>query len=550
MQKKLDKISLAVFFIFVLLAFGMLADTTKYRTPRYIDYINCNRLYGNLEYVNLKTNESGVVEQGESVKNVGKNDTVRFTLEIAEPIRKYESITFRTDFLLVKVYSGDRVIYSYGDEEAFPSYLHSVGTRWHSIFLESGFSGKIYVDLKADSTGHDILLGPVYKTTSGAFFYNMIEQEAGYFVISFIVLFVGIIVCAISIILFFQRLTAAKFVALGLLTMWGGLWLISDNAIVAAFAASPSAVYIFNNMFHFSIVIPFILYIRLAYNPRGKEALKILFYVDVLFFSVATLLQLLGVCDYSELSFINSIITHTNVLVAFSTLVYDYYKNRERSVMFFFASIIAFLGFLVPNVITRDADMRFEPSFLVFITIITIDALFKFKDLLLMKNNQEHLVKLAYKDSLTGIRNRTAYNELVNFHYNKLDEINNFGVIVCDLNNLKTLNDVYGHNIGDLAILAASREICVTFSMFDVFRVGGDEFIVITKNYPKEFVEDLVQEINKLTIPLETPLGEKLISISAGVSFYDKAKDENVDDIIHRADKDMYRNKRTNKIKR
>ena len=91
---------------------------------------------------------------------------------------------------------------------------------------------------------------------------------------------------------------------------------------------------------------------------------------------------------------------------------------------------------------------------------------------------------LAYTDSLTGAKSRHAYVELEmkmdeSISYKKLTK---FAVVVFDINGLKKINDTLGHEYGDMLIIDAAGIMRNVFSTEHVFRIGGDEFIVVIEN--------------------------------------------------------------------
>ena len=88
---------------------------------------------------------------------------------------------------------------------------------------------------------------------------------------------------------------------------------------------------------------------------------------------------------------------------------------------------------------------------------------------------------MANTDSMTGVRNKHAYSaqeELINSQIES-GEIEKLAVIVGDINGPKVVNDTQGHAAGDQLIKDASAMICAHFVHGAVFRVGGDEFVVI-----------------------------------------------------------------------
>ena len=158
----------------------------------------------------------------------------------------------------------------------------------------------------------------------------------------------------------------------------------------------------------------------------------------------------------------------------------------------------------------------------------------------------QHL--LAYRDSLTGLRNTTSYKVWVT-DFDK--EIENkqarFGVVVLDMNYLKEANDRYGHDVGNKLILAAAQTISDVFKRSPVFRIGGDEFLIILQNRDLAERNDLLAKLDAECAKKFIETGDESIpvSIARGFAMYDPEKDTCFVDVFARADDAMYRNKRS-----
>ena len=164
----------------------------------------------------------------------------------------------------------------------------------------------------------------------------------------------------------------------------------------------------------------------------------------------------------------------------------------------------------------------------------------------LAANTKEKITKarrMAAVDSLTGIKNKHAYahwEEDINGRI-KAGVQEPFAIVVCDINDLKTANDMYGHKEGDICIKYACARICGVFGHSPVFRVGGDEFIVILTGEDYIQRQKLLEKINALPKDLsKVRPGE---TISAGLAVYDNEKHPSVLSVAEEADKAMYEKK-------
>ena len=154
----------------------------------------------------------------------------------------------------------------------------------------------------------------------------------------------------------------------------------------------------------------------------------------------------------------------------------------------------------------------------------------------------------AYKDGLTGVKNKLAYLEAlaeleINLENGTLKE---YGVVVFDINGLKQINDTLGHEAGDEYIKSACTLICTQFDHSPVFRIGGDEFVAILKGSDYEKREELEDSFRK-TIDENQRNGH--VVVSSGLAVYQPDNDESFNDVFKRADQLMYERKQALKIR-
>lgn len=154
----------------------------------------------------------------------------------------------------------------------------------------------------------------------------------------------------------------------------------------------------------------------------------------------------------------------------------------------------------------------------------------------------------AYKDGLTGVRNKLAYLETLAELETDLEngELTEYGVVVFDINGLKRVNDTRGHEAGDELIKSACRLICTLFEHSPVFRIGGDEFVAILKGDDYAKREELVSAFRKT---IDDNLENGSVIVASGLAVYDASIDSSYNDVFKRADGSMYEQKRALKAK-
>lgn len=162
-----------------------------------------------------------------------------------------------------------------------------------------------------------------------------------------------------------------------------------------------------------------------------------------------------------------------------------------------------------------------------------------------LKENMKSINAKAYLDALTGIRNHTAYNEMVQELDAGLKERSrSVALLVADINYLKETNDHYGHETGNDLIIHITRLLCNTFKHSPVFRIGGDEFVVILEgedleNYPVLSAQ-LMKNLENAHLDEERKIP---VSLAWGMARFKPARDTSFHDLFARADQRMYEHK-------
>ena len=154
----------------------------------------------------------------------------------------------------------------------------------------------------------------------------------------------------------------------------------------------------------------------------------------------------------------------------------------------------------------------------------------------------------AYSDPLTHVKNKNAY-EMEKERLERQMQAGDakFALLMLDTNDLKEINDTYGHNHGDEYLMTCCHLICRVFDHSPVFRIGGDEFLVLLENEDYEHREELVAEFNRLSEKtLKEPRAWNRVSAAKGLAVCEPS-DTSPEDVLRRADHAMYQDKKAMK---
>ncbi len=173
-------------------------------------------------------------------------------------------------------------------------------------------------------------------------------------------------------------------------------------------------------------------------------------------------------------------------------------------------------------------------------------------ELIETRQHAEEMDRAANIDALTKVRNKRAYDlEITRINQDIEKDKKSFGIAMIDLNFLKVINDTYGHDKGNIAIQTLCRTICQIYVHSPVFRVGGDEFVVILENHDLENLDELKAafDIEMEAYKQKTEPWEQ-ISAAAGYAIYDPAVDKDAESVFKRAEEAMYEQKKQMKAVR
>jgi diguanylate cyclase (GGDEF)-like protein len=187
-----------------------------------------------------------------------------------------------------------------------------------------------------------------------------------------------------------------------------------------------------------------------------------------------------------------------------------------------------------------------------FIVCYAVSSIEKSVDTMKMGTKAELISHLAYSDGLTDFGNRTLFNErMEEINEHKLENNQEIGIIMFDVNNLKQVNDRLGHEAGDEMLKAAAGLIEDVYSKLgECFRIGGDEFVCIIRGdsmlakcdeLDRSFAQAMVDYNKNKAVNFH-------VRIASGYCVYDSSMgDINIKDIYKKADANMYEKKKAMK---
>lgn len=168
------------------------------------------------------------------------------------------------------------------------------------------------------------------------------------------------------------------------------------------------------------------------------------------------------------------------------------------------------------------------------------------RELRLLRIANMELERVAVMDTLTPLHNRRYFISALNERIVRRTRYDtHYAVLFLDINKLKYINDVYGHAAGDYAIVHAAQILLRHIRQSDVAaRIGGDEFAIILEEVDQDFAMEKAMALDMALRESICPFGEVMLPISASIGLTIIEPNDREEDVIQRADKDMYSRKR------
>ncbi len=282
------------------------------------------------------------------------------------------------------------------------------------------------------------------------------------------------------------------------------------------------------------------------FKKIGTVALAILFHIYA--FLILTLATLLSILDLKlELSPITFMMA--------CALIAGLFMVEPRFFIFIsFSYYVTIMIFQGVNHYHYFSNANYVENIIYFLAYVILTALISVRYYRVTRSEYEAKRKLeilTYYDELTGLLNERSYMAEIDRIAKGIEDgtLEEFAVVMMDVNNLKATNDAYGHHYGCHLIVECGHVLPTVFKHSLLYHVGGDEFIAIVYGEDYRNFEQVMEEFDKtFSYSLIQYEGHELIfSVARGYTKYQKG--DRYQDVMQRADDLMYENKKMLKEK-
>jgi len=546
-ENDMNKKILAVWFVLLIILFFFLkSGFTSVRVMRFSETQETTVR----ELTDWKVSSSGQ-------KDENGNYISTYTIKVPLIHNSSETMMFYTTHSDVSVYVEKEKIYTVSTNLSEKTFQAVRSDRWNQFSVEKAYEGKQL----------QVVLKTSYKSVAEQAPLFLLGNELDIVIrelkaallsmfLAFAVFACGIAMCIYYVVSGKSRLKNYRTIYLGIFSAFIGFWFLINIPIVQFLFGNYMMLEYISYLIFGMLPIPFILFEKQIIAQRFGWLLSLIAVYIMLVQTGRVVLQMTGYMDLKESQTIIHVVILLSIAMFILLGVVNMYVNRgsEKSLIsrvnvIFLLVIAAGSGidiltyYICPQ---RGKEFNCSKFALLLYIVSLVYATMKEAEELVQKAQDAE--RLAYTDELTGLNNRTAYNEAVE----KIDLTKGVHtVFMCDLNNLKKCNDTMGHHWGDTYIKISAGIIQESFADIGrAYRIGGDEFCIISDVDDPEQIQAAYDKLVYRVEEYNTGTSVIEIEIAVGYARYDANIDKNLEDTRIRADQFMYLNKEMIKNKK
>jgi len=471
------------------------------------------------------------------------------SITLPEEFDEAQSLLFKTTHTLVDVSVGRETLHTCGHSET-PGFLKSPGALWHIVDLPADSAGEtlnIYITaVYRDYYGNDPVLR--YGTRDACLSY-LLTNSLPIALIDVIILFVGIFCLILHGLGWLRKSGQARnsFLFVGLFALSIAAWSLCQCGLLQFLIPDGPTLYLIDFFSFYLFPACFNLFLASICKGKSETWFCILAAAYLIESGTSTLLQFMGIVDMFQLLRMGHVTMAINVFSVFWCMHLEISRednDMARKLRLPLYVVILFAA--CELVVYYLRDFR-ETSFfiplgtIVFIIMLAFQLISQYYQSLLEEEKMNYFKKLANTDMLTEVFNRNAYEDTLRSLEQQEMQLRTTCVVMFDINNMKQINDHYGHESGDIALKTCCRCILSAFGEDgSCYRIGGDEFVYLCHSRSDlnqcaaRFGEAVSSEAKALSFPFR---------VAIGYACYDDTKDRSLRDVMRRSDEMMYADK-------
>lgn len=494
------------------------------------------------------------VDLNQKIKADPQGKLVLYNDTIAQKYKGYLMTTKAAKYS-VRIYAGDQLIYRYSDSNFHRNDQMKSKLSCDARIPEHGKKGTVIKIIYQNGSNGSYQLDDILVGRGDVVMGFHVQQEIVGIVMIAIMFFLSFVALVTGIYLKHFKLNSTRFLNIAAFLALSGIWFLSDSALAQEYTSFPALTGMISFYAFMLMSVPMVHFVK---NTLKFEKYKVLDVINLLFYANALIQGILNKC--LKIHMVHMLfVTHVLLFIAVITIVvlmieeYRRTKDSELKIIMNAFGIMAVAGVLSLCMYWKLEipfyGTIFEVGVLIFEQLLLTSIFVNLVEQAKTRSELEVYERLLKEDRMTGINNRTAFEEQLQDIEDHAQDYDNAALIFMDVDGLKNTNDLYGHNAGDELIISAALCIKNVFATYGkCYRIGGDEFCVLIFD-SIENMDELLKQMDQEIIKYNRN-NRYYLSIARGVSFLKdtEGKQKKISDWKYEADQDMYCNKKRRNI--
>lgn len=518
------------------------------------------------QYVSLDDSWD-ITINGASYQNIFLSDFTFNAVSMGDEITMRRALPSHLDYVeaalclhikqtAVKIFINNEQIYEYGYDRMAQN--KTVGSGYLLINLPAKYEGqelKLQMTVAENNAFSQLDHLRIYEWEN---IYRAIltENRIPLFVGCFLTVF-GLVTCIITAFALIYSTKYLKILCVSVFSICMGLWTLCYYNVILIFSLPLYSICLLEYLALYLAPIPLILYLRedvLMLKQKYMHTLyRILLVIQIAATSCMIGLHMVDLVHCAATLKYMQVLIVCNLIYAIIVETINLKTSRNLTHRLFLIGMLILSGCVVYDLLYYNIDRYLGLSILpvkgisslglvAFIFILFVTFYINMTQRIMQEAERSFLIQSAYTDELTQIHNRRYCIEYMNRI--KSSEELNYTVFCFDLNNLKYVNDTFGHAKGDILIKSAAEVIAKTFGSHGIVaRMGGDEFIAIAETSDASATAAMMNAFQQNIAHKNQEIPNLNMSIACGYASC-SVKEYNIDKIYQLADDRMYENKK------
>lgn len=507
----------------------------------------------------LNTKISGLSINNEAVKTISDGYNIHYSSQnetISLPYKmtdKTKAATLTRTFTRDEL-AGDYIAF-YAYNSAVNIYIDGVQTYSENNILDfSGFARPSHwyfikvpdhdftltIDMASQLNIKNVL--EITSGTKSALLYNIVKSHTFQIVIGFLAVICGVMLMISSFLITADLNIRMRWIAL--ISIIAGIWTLCNSTVIQIFFSHGTFMSYIGYCCYFIFPLTVTGFLLTFETIQKEKYMYIVYWFQVLLLAAIFIMQLSGIIIVSNVIWL----VHLEIITLTLLVVITYIKNwhsittKELDIFISFVIIAFFLTLDIVRYYSHNATferVKFSVyGVLLLLIYFTFSIFYVIKENFVQNTRNEIYKELAFTDAMTMIHNRSAF-EIAMENERKSHSAHGY-LLIADLNNLKHVNDTYGHRFGDEAIKNTARLIHDSFDgVGECYRIGGDEFCVLAPEADKAALQRCLNAfenaVNRIAVTTSYPY-----SVATGYGAIDET---GIDNCFKVVDSIMYENK-------